>query len=100
MGKYTQLTRNADGEYIRETKNSPETFYLVEYATHATYYKVEARSYEDACDLIDYGNTDEGIVSIDRSDVFIDYTDKDIYDMMKQKNDVMTTPKRVPYFTP
>ena len=104
MGTYTQLTRNADGEYIRETKNSPETFYLVEYATHATYYKVDANSYEDACDLIDYGNTDEGIVSIDRSDVFIDYTDKDIYDMMKQKDDVKMsyarTPKRVPYFTP
>ena len=104
MGTYTQLTRNADGEYIRETKNSPETFYLVEYATHATYYKVDAKSYEDACDLIDYGNTDEGIVSIDRSDVFIDYTDKDIYDMMKQKDDVKMayarTPKRVPYFTP
>jgi len=90
MGTYTQLTRNADGEYVRETKNSPETFYLVEYATHATYYKVDnANSYEDACDLIGNGNTDEGIVSIDRSDVFIDYTDKDIYDMMKQKNDVM-----------
>jgi hypothetical protein len=90
MGTYTQLTRNADGEYVRETKNSPETFYLVEYATHATYYKVDnANSFEDACDLIGYGNTDEGIVSIDRSDVFIDYTDKDIYDMMKQKNDVM-----------
>ena len=100
MATYTQLTRNADGEYIRETKKSPETFYLVEYATHATYYKVDANSYEDACDLIDYGNTDEGIVSIDRSDVFIDYTDKDIYDMMKQKNDVVRTPRRVPYFTP
>ena len=100
MGTYTQLTRNADGEYIRETKHTPETFYLVEYATHATYYKVEARSYEDACDLIDYGNTDEGVVSIDRSDVFIDYTDKDIYDMMKQKDDVVRTPRRVPYFTP
>ena len=90
MGTYTQLTRNADGEYISEVKKSPETFYLVEYATHATYYKVDnANSFEDACDLIDYGNTDEGIVSIDRSDVFIDYTDKDIYDMMKQKNDVV-----------
>jgi len=100
MGTYTQLTRNADGEYIRETKHTRETFYLVEYATQATYYEVEARSYEDACDLIDYGNTREGIVSIDRSDVFIDYTDKDIYDMMKQKDDVRRTPRRVPYFTP
>jgi len=85
MSTYTQITRNEDGEYIRETKKSPETFYLVEYATHATYYKVDANSYEDACDLIAYGNTDEGIVSIDRSDVFIDYTDKDIYDMIKGK---------------
>ena len=95
MGTYTQLTRNADGKYVSETKNSPETFYLVEYATHATYYKVDANSYEDACDLIDYGNTDEGVVSIDRSDVFIDYTDKDIYDMMKQKNDVMRVRSQV-----
>lgn len=90
MGTYTELTKNENGEYSRETKNSPETFYLVEYATHATYYKVDnANSYEDACDLIGNGNTDEGIVSIDRSDVFIDYTDKDIYDMVKEKNDVM-----------
>ena len=74
---------------VEEPREKNETFYLVEYATHATYYKVDANSYEDACDLIDYGNTDEGIVSIDRSDVFIDYTDKDIYDMMKQKNNAM-----------
>ena len=85
---------------VEEPREKNETFYLVEYATHATYYKVDANSYEDACDLIDYGNTDEGIVSIDRSDVFIDYTDKDIYDMMKQKDDVVKTPRRVPYFTP
>ena len=89
MGTYTQLTRNADGEYISEVKKSPETFYLVEYATHATYYKVDANSFEDACDLVENGNTDEGIVSIDRSDVFIDHTGKEIYDAMKQKNDVM-----------
>ena len=88
MATYTQLTRNADGEYIRETKKSPETFYLVEYATHATYYKVDAPSYEEACDQIGDGQH-EGQTTIDRSDVFIDYTDKDIYDMVKQKNDVV-----------
>jgi hypothetical protein len=75
---------------VEEPMETNETFYLVEYATHATYYKVDnANSYEDACDLIGNGNTDEGIVTIDRSDVFIDYTDKDIYDMVKQKNDAM-----------
>ena len=87
MATYTQLTRNEDGKYIRETKNTPETFYLVEYATHATYYKVDnANSFEDACDLVENGNTHEGIVAIDRSDVFIDYTGKEVYDTMKQKN--------------
>ena len=31
-----------------EPKESPaKTFYLVEYATHATYYKVDANSYEE-----------------------------------------------------
>ena len=88
MATYTQLTRNEDGEYIRETKNTPETFYLVEYATHATYYKVDANSFEEAVDQINDGQH-EGVTSIDRSDVFIDYTDKDIYDMVKEKNDVM-----------
>ena len=88
MGTYTQLTRNADGEYIRETKNTLETFYLVEYSTIATYYKVDAPSFEEAVDQVDDAQH-EGVTSIDRSDVFIDYTDKDIYDMMKQKDDVM-----------
>ena len=42
MSTYTQITRNEDGEYIRETKQLPtNTVYLVEYATKATYYKVE-----------------------------------------------------------
>ena len=88
MGTYTELTKNENGEYTRETKNSPETFYLVEYATHATYYEVDAPSYEEACDQIGDGQH-EGQTTIDRSDVFIDYTDKDIYDMVKQKNDIM-----------
>ena len=72
MAKYTQLTRNKDGSYIREIKNSPETFYLVEYATQATYYKVDATSFEEACDQIDDGQH-EGVTSIDRLDVFIDH---------------------------
>lgn len=28
MATYTQITRNEDGEYIREVKNSPQAFYL------------------------------------------------------------------------
>ena len=60
MASYTQITRNEAGEYIRETKNSsPKTFYLVAYATHATYFKVEADTYEEACDNM----YDDGIVT-------------------------------------
>ena len=72
-GTYTQLTRNADGEYIRETKNAPKTFYLVEYATKATYFKVEANTYEEACAKM----YDDGIESVehpDRFDVIVDET--------------------------
>ena len=90
MATYTQLTRNADGEYIRETKNTPETFYLVEYSTIATYYKVDAPSFEEAVDQIDDGQH-EGVTSIDRTDVFIDYATgrEDAYDRMKQKNSLI-----------
>ena len=90
MATYTQLTRNEDGEYIRETKNSPETFYLVEYATHATYYKVDANSFEDACDLVENGNTHEGVVSIDRTDVWIDHATgkEEAYDRLKELEDL------------
>ena len=90
MATYTQMTRNEDGEYIRETKNSPETFYLVEYATHATYYKVDANSFEDACDLVENGNTHEGVTSIDRTDVWIDHASgkEDAYIRMKELEDL------------
>ena len=89
MATYTQLTRNEDGEYIRETKNAPETFYLVEYATQATYYKVDATSFEEACDQIDDGQH-EGVTSIDRTDVFIDYATgkEDAYYRMKELEDL------------
>ena len=72
MATYTQLTSNEDGSYIRETKNTPETFYLVEYATIATYFKIVSASLEDACAKITDG-TALGVTSIDRSDVFIDH---------------------------
>jgi len=89
MGTYTQLVRDDEsGTYTRETKHTPETFYLVEYSTIATYYKVDAPSFEEACDQIDDAQH-EGITSIDRTDVFIDIASEDIYDMMKQKNDAM-----------
>ena len=89
MATYTQLTRNDAGEYIRETKNAPETFYLVEYATQATYYKVDATSFEEACDQIDDGQH-EGVVSIDRTDVWIDYATgkEDEYNRMKELEDL------------
>ena len=89
MATYTQLTRNEDGEYIREIKNTPETFYLVEYATHATYYKVDATSFEEACAQIDDGQH-EGVTSIDRSDVFIDHASgkEDAYIRMKELEDL------------
>jgi len=89
MGTYTQLVRDDEsGTYTRETKHTPETFYLVEYSTIATYYKVDAPSFGEACDQIDDAQH-EGITSIDRTDVFIDIASEDIYDMMKQKNDAM-----------
>ena len=85
MATYTQITRNEDGEYIRETKESPtKTFYLVEYATKATYFKVEADTYEEACDNM----YDDGIESVehpDRFDVIVDetYDDGELFDMAK-----------------
>ena len=86
MGMYTQLVRDDEsGTYTRETKHTPETFYLVEYSTIATYYKVDAPSFEEAVDQIDDAQH-EGVTSIDRTDVFIDIASEDVYDMVKQKN--------------
>ena len=89
MATYTQITRNADGEYIRETKKSPaKTFYLVEYATIATYYKVEARSLDEAQDRM-YNVDDDGVESIenpDRIDVMVDdWVDEKDWDIVKEK---------------
>ena len=89
MGTYTQLVRDDEsGTYTRETKHTPETFYLVEYSTIATYYKVDAPSFEEAVDQIDDAQH-EGITSIDRTDVFIDIASEDVYDMVKQKNSLI-----------
>ena len=66
MASYTQITRNEDGEYIRETKESPNTIYLVEYSTIATYFKVEADSYDEARDNM----YDDGIESVEHPDSF------------------------------
>ena len=75
MASYTQITRNEDGEYIRETKNlSPKTFYLVEYSTIATYFKVEnVRNYQEAYDKM-YDDGVESIEHPDRFDVIVDET--------------------------
>jgi len=89
MGTYTQLVRDDEsGTYTRETKHTPETFYLVEYSTIATYYKVDAPSFEEAVDQIDDAQH-EGVTSIDRTDVFIDIASEDVYDMVKQKNSLI-----------
>ena len=88
MATYTQITRNADGEYIRETKQSPtKTIYLVEYATKATYFKVEnVRNYEEAYDrMYDYGV--ESVEHPDRFDVMVDetYDNGELMDLAKDK---------------
>ena len=75
MTTYTQITRNEDGEYIRETKDSlTKTFYLVEYSTIATYFKVEnVRNYEEAYDKM-YDDGVESVEHPDRFDVIVDET--------------------------
>ena len=75
MAKYTQITRNEDGEYIRETKESPaNTIYLVEYSTIATYFKVEnVCNYEEAYDKM-YEDGVQSIEHPDRFDVIVDET--------------------------
>ena len=85
MATYTQLTRNEDGSYIRETKNTPETFYLVEYSTIATYFKIVSENLEDACAKITDG-TALGVPSENRSDVFIDLATgkEEAYSRMKE----------------
>ena len=87
MATYTQITRNDAGEYIRETKDSPaETIYLVEYSTIATYFKVEADSYDEARDNM----YDDGIESVehpDRFDVMVDetYDNGELFDNAMEK---------------
>ena len=88
MATYTQITRNEDGEYIRETKESPtKTIYLVEYATTATYFKVEnVRNYQEAYDrMYDYGV--ESVEHPDRFDVMVDetYDNGELMDLAKDK---------------
>ena len=63
-----------------------ETFYLVEYATVATYYKVEAASRDEATTKMYDGST-EGIQSQDRIDVEIQDADVEDYEYVKSKHD-------------
>jgi len=90
MATYTQITRNADGEYIRETKEFvTKTFYLVEYATIATYYKVEAHNLDEA-EWKMYDDHLSGVESVehpDRFDVLVEetYDDGQLFDMAKGK---------------
>ena len=74
MATYTQITRNEDGEYIRETKDSSKNIvYLVEYSTVATYFKVKADTYEEAYDKM-YDDGAESVEHPDRFDVIVDET--------------------------
>ena len=87
MATYTQITRNEDGEYIRETKESPtNTIYLVEYSTIATYFKVEnVRNYQEAYDKM-YDDGVESIESPDRIDIVVDdWVDEKDWDIVKEK---------------
>ena len=90
MASYTQITRNEDGEYIRETKQSPaNTVYLVEYATKATYYKVEnVRDSVEAEEKM-YDDGVESVEHPDRFDVIVDetYDNGELMDMAKSKRD-------------
>ena len=90
MAKYTQITRNEDGEYIRETKESPaNTIYLVEYSTIATYFKVEnVRNYQEAYDKM-YDDGAESVEHPDRFDVMVDetYDNGELFDMAKEKQE-------------
>ena len=89
MASYTQITRNEAGEYIRETKNSsPKTFYLVEYATIATYFKVEATTYEEACDKM-YDDGVESVEHPDRFDVIVDDTYDDDGSLFHMTKDLL-----------
>ena len=63
-----------------------EPFYLVEYATVATYYKVEAASRDEATTKMYDGST-EGIQSQDRIDVEIQDADVEDYEYVKSKHD-------------
>ena len=60
-----------------------ETFYLVEYATVATYYKVEAASRDEATTKM-YDGSIEGIQSQDRIDVEIQDADVEDYEYVNQ----------------
>ena len=88
MSTYTQITRNEDGEYIRETKESPNTIYLVEYSTVATYFKVKADTYAEAYDKM-YDDGAESVEHPDRFDVMVDetYDNGELFDMAKEKQE-------------
>ena len=89
MATYTQITRNEDGEYIRETKESPaKTFYLVEYSTVATYFKLKADTYAEAYDKM-YDDGAESVEHPDRFDVMVDetYDNGELFDMAKEKQE-------------
>ena len=89
MASYTQITRNEDGEYIRETKDSTtNVLHLVEYATIATYFKVEAATYEEACDKM-YDDGVESVEHPDRFDVIVDDTYDDDGSLFHMTKDLL-----------
>ena len=86
MATYTQITRNEDGEYIRETKESPtKTFSLVEYATISRYFNVKDRDLDEARDNM-YDDGIESIENPDRIDIVVDdWVDEKDWDIVKEK---------------
>lgn len=71
------------------TMNSQETYYLVEYATVATYYKIEATNRDEATTKM-YDGRAKGIESQDRIDVEIHDADVEEYDAVKTWSSLST----------
>jgi|TARA_R110000822_G_scaffold84841_5_gene198980 hypothetical protein len=68
-----------------------QTYYVVEYATVATYYKVEADNYEEAENKV-YEDGLDGIESIDRHEVELEETTKGMYEHTEDR-----LASRIPY---
>ncbi len=66
-------------EVVEPIDLTNDTFYVVEYATVATYYKVKANTYEEAENKV-YEDGLDGIESMDRHEVQLEETTKGMYE--------------------